>query len=346
MIIITGGTGYIGKNIAYYLLTKGEKVVLLDNFFNSSFASLYELFNTLDKKKISRNNLKFFNLDLTDRKKVNNFFFYELSYIENEMFLSTLKGIIHCAGHKSVPDSCKNPLEYYRNNLISTINIIECLQILTKMKKQNMPLIFSSTNTVYGNNNPSPVNENMECDVKNISSPYGKTKYMIEEMLKDCSQYVKTISLRYFNPIGCFENLQEEINEKTTNILPTLVKKIKDNSVFHIFGNDYNTPDGTCIRDYIDVRDLAKAHLMALNYARNMDTNYDVFNIGTEKGTSVKELLSTIEKVKNIKINYEVSERRQEDLAVCYSNSDKARTLLGWQCEFTLEDSINSIYFL
>lgn len=344
MIVITGGTGYIGKNIAYYLLTQGEKVVLLDNFFNSSCESLYELFKTLDKQKISRNNLKFFNVDLADRKKVNDFFFYELSYLENEMLLSPLKGIIHCAGHKSVPASCINPLEYYRNNLISTINIIECMQIYTKLKKQNIPIIFSSTTTVYGDN-LSPVNENMECKLEKITNPYGKTKLMIEEILKDCSQYVKAISLRYFNPIGCFEKLEEEINEKSTNIIPTLVKKNKDKSIFQIFGDDYGTPDGTCIRDYIDVRDLAKAHYLALQYACKMDKNYDVFNIGTEKGTSVKELINTIEKEKNTKIIYEVVKRREGDLEKCFSNSEKARKLLGWKPEFTLEQSIKSIQF-
>lgn len=344
MIVITGGTGYIGKNIAYYLLTHGEKVVLLDNFYNSSCESLYELFNTLDSKKISRNNLKFFNVDLSDRKKVNNFFFYELSYIENEMFLSPLKGIIHCAGHKSVPASCNNPLEYYRNNLTSTINIIECLQIYTKIKKEVIPIIFSSTTTVYGNQ-ISPLNENMECNLEKISSPYGKTKLMIEEILRDCSKYVKAISLRYFNPIGCFEKLQEEINEKSTNIIPTLVKKNKDNTVFQIFGEDYPTEDGTCIRDYIDVRDLAKSHYLALEYAIKMDKNYDVFNIGTEKGTSVKELINIIERVKNIKINYEIVKRREGDLAVCFSNSEKAKKMLDWEPEYTLDDGIKSINF-
>jgi UDP-glucose 4-epimerase len=344
MIVITGGTGYIGKNIAYYFLTQGEKVVLLDNFYNSSCESLYELFKTLDEKKISRNNLKFFNLDLTDRKKVNNFFFYELSYMENEMLLSPLKGIIHCAGHKSVPVSCHNPLEYYRNNLISTINIIECLQIYTNIKKEVIPIIFSSTTTVYGDN-PSPLNENMECKLKNITSPYGKTKFMIEEILKDCSKHVKAISLRYFNPIGCFEQLQEEINEKSTNIIPTLVKKNKDNINFQIFGDDYVTEDGTCVRDYIDVRDLAKAHYLALEYAIKMDKNYDVFNIGTEKGTSVKELINIIERVKKIKINNEVVKKREGDLAVCFSNSEKAKKLLNWQAEYTFEESIKSINF-
>lgn len=346
MIIITGGTGYVGKNIAYYLLLQGEKVVLLDNFANSSCKSLYDLFTNLDKVNIPRDNLKFYNIDLSDRKKVNHFFFYELSYIEDEILLSPLQGIIHCAGHKSVPDSFKNPFEYYRNNFVSTLNIIECLQIITTMKKQIIPLIFSSTTTVYGNNK-SPVNENMECKIENITSPYGKTKYMIEEILRDCSKYIKTISLRYFNPIGCFQNLDEEINEKSTNIIPTLIKKIKNNEVFHVFGNDYETtPDGTCIRDYIDVRDLAKSHHLALVYARNMEHNYDIFNIGTEKGTSVKELLNMIEKVHTITIKYDFVNRREGDLSMCFSNSEKAKKILKWNTEFTLEDSIRSIKFL
>ncbi len=343
MIIITGGTGYVGKNIAYYLLLQGEKVVLLDNFCNSSFQSLYNLYTNLDKVNIPREHVKFFNIDLADRKKVNNFFFYELSYIEHEMLLSPLKGVIHCAGHKSVPDSCKNPHEYYRNNVSSTLNIIECLQILSKIKG-TIPLIFSSSTTVYGNL-PSPLKEDMECNMKNITSPYGKTKYMIEEILRDCSLYVKCICLRYFNPIGCFENLNEEINEKSTNIIPSLIKKMRVGEKFQIYGNDYDTIDGTCVRDYIDVRDLARAHYLALLYAqKDMKNNYDVFNVGTEKGTSVQELVKVIEKVHNITIVYDFVKRREGDLAVCFSNSDKIKRVLNWKVEFTLEDSVKSIF--
>ena len=187
----------------------------------------------------------------------------------------------------------------------------------------------------------------MECDIKNITSPYGKTKYMIEEILRDCSLYVKCICLRYFNPIGCFENLNEEINENSTNIIPSLIKKIKKGEKFQIYGKDYDTIDGTCVRDYIDVRDLARAHYLALLYAqKEMKNNYDVFNVGTEKGTSVEELVKVIEKVQNITIVYDFVKRREGDLAVCFSNSDKIKRVLLWKPEFTLEDSVKSINFL
>ena len=152
------------------------------------------------------------------------------------------------------------------------------------------------------------------------------------------------MSLRYFNPVGCFENLDEEMTEKSTNLIPVLVKSIQKQAVFKVFGKDYNTRDGTCIRDYIDVRDLARAHYLALEYAINMkDKTYDVFNLGTEKGTSVTELLETFERVRGVKLQYEYVDRRPGDLPECYANSEKARELLGWSPEYTLEQSLESI---
>jgi len=347
MIIITGGTGYIGKNIAFYLLQQGEKVLLIDNYYNSSPKGFDAFLKQLDKNNISRDNVRFAILDLTDRLRTNQFFFQEIYYLINEILFSNhIKGVIHCAGHKSVSDSVINPYEYYRNNVVSTLNLIECIQIMNKMNevdnKPTIPIIFSSSTTVYGTNQ-SPLVEDMDCDIKTVACPYGKTKFMIEEILRDCSKYIKTISLRYFNPVGCFENLDEEINEKSTNIIPSLIKCIKTNKIFKVFGNDYPTRDGTCIRDYIDVRDLARAHYLALQHCSNMKESYDVFNLGTQTGTTVKELLKTFEKVKNIKLNYEFVDRRNGDLANCYANSEKAIKMLGWKPEWNLEDSLISI---
>lgn len=347
MIVITGGTGYIGKNIAFYLLQQGEKVLLVDNFYNSSNSVIDTLFEKMKKHNIPNENFKFIYLDLTNRSKTNYLFFQEITVLINKFsFSDRIKGVIHCAGHKSVADSVVNPYEYYRNNLISTLNIIECLQILNKMNEHHnipsIPLIFSSSTTVYGTNK-SPLIETMQCTTDTIACPYGKTKYIIEEILKDCSKYIKTVSLRYFNPIGSFENLDEEINDKSTNLIPMLVKSIRNNTVFKVFGNDYPTRDGTCVRDYIDVRDLARAHYLALEYCNKMDKKYDVFNLGTQTGTSVKELLETFEKVKEIKLNYEFVEKRQGDLPECYANSEKALKELGWKTEWNLEDSLKSV---
>lgn len=349
MIIITGGTGYIGKNIAFYLLQQGEKVLLIDNYYNSSPKGVDAFLKQLDKNNISRDNVRFAILDLTDRLRTNQFFFQEIYYLINEILFSNhIKGVIHCAGHKSVSDSVINPYEYYRNNVVSTLNLIECIQIMNKMNevdnKPTIPIIFSSSTTVYGTNQ-SPLVEDMDCDIKTVACPYGKTKFMIEEILRDCSKYIKTISLRYFNPVGCFENLDEEINDKSTNLIPSLIKSIRNHKVFKVFGNDYPTRDGTCIRDYIDVRDLARAHYLALQHCGNMKETYDVINLGSQRGTSVKELLETFEKVREVKLNYEFVERREGDLESCYSNGDKAFSVLGWKPEWSLEDSLKSISF-
>ena len=212
-------------------------------------------------------------------------------------------------------------------------------------KKLNIPIIFSSSVTVYGNNTSS-FNEETKCDLQVITSPYGKTKFMIEEMLRDESANLKTICLRYFNPIGCYPTLDEEVKYKSTNIIPSLIKSIRSNIPFKVYGNDYNTRDGTCIRDYIDVRDLAEAHYAALKYALKTEgPNFDIFNLGTKNGTSVKELLDAFEKVKGIKIKYEVVERRDGDSACSTCSSDKAYRILNWTPSYKLEESIKNIQF-
>lgn len=338
MIIITGGLGYIGKNIAFHLLLKGEKVYLIDNFSNSSIESLHKLRKLCDRHNIDKDHILFHCIDISNKDFASRWFDVNLN-IKNK-----IKAIIHCAGYKSVNDSISSPEIYYRNNICSTLNIIDLVKMLNESYKSlNMPLvpiIFSSSVTVYGNVSGS-IDESLKCDLQSITNPYGKTKFIIEEILKDISSNVSSICLRYFNPIGCYDTLDEEITNKSTNIIPSLIKSISNNCEFNIFGNDYNTRDGTCVREYIDVRDLAEAHYLALKYVQTI--NFDIINLGTKNGTSVKELIDTFNKVKNINIKYKVVGRREGDSASSTCKSDKAYDLLGWKPNYKLEESINSI---
>lgn len=337
MILITGGTGYIGKNIAFHFLLKGEAVFLIDDFSNSSLSSYGALKKLIKKHDLDNNKLHFSNLDLTSSKNINDWINIDYFYIKNTYNLSSITAIIHCAGLKSVPESISNPCDYYRINIMSSLNVINMA------KKLNVPIIFSSSVTVYGND-LSTFNEDTKCDLQHITSPYGKTKFIIEEILKDESSNVKSICLRYFNPIGCYPSLDEEVTEKSTNIIPSIIKNIRNKTSFKIFGNNYNTRDGTCIRDYIDVRDLAEAHYKAFKYAlENTNFNFEIINLGTKNGTSVKELLDEFENEKKIKINYEIVERRIGDSACSISKSDKAYKLLNWTPIYELNESIRNI---
>lgn len=338
MILITGGLGYIGKNIAYHLLLKGEQIFLIDNFSNCSVKSLSKLRDLVDKNGINKNNLQFCKVDVSNDQDFERWFNIDFPYYKGVYNMSNIKAIIHCAGYKSVSESITNPYEYYKNNIYSTLNVIKLAMFLNEGNNK-VPIIFSSSITVYGNVETT-INDNLKCDLQSIQSPYGKTKFMIEEILKDVSYQIPSICLRYFNPIGCYEGLHEEITSKTTNIIPSLIKSISNNEEFHIFGNDYNTRDGTCIRDYIDVRDLAEAHYLSLNYA--LKTNFDVINLGSKTGTTVKELIDKFEKVKDIKIKYKIVDRREGDCALSTCESKKAYDLLGWKTEYTLEESLSS----
>lgn len=345
MILITGGTGYIGKNIALHLLLKGEKVFLIDNFSNSSPSAYHTLKDIMKEKNIPEKNLHIFILDISCAKDINIWLNNNYAFVTKTYNLPPITAVIHCAGHKSVPDSIHNPLEYYKNNIMSTINIIELTKQLNKentnLNLPPIPIIFSSSITVYGN--VSSIHEHVNCNIQSITSPYGKTKLINEEILKDSSKDVKSVCLRYFNPIGCYSKLGEEITEKTTNIVPSLIKSIRNNTFFNVYGGDYATRDGSCIRDYIDVRDLAEAHYLAIKFANTMNTNFDIFNLGTKNGTSVKELLDAFEKVKGIKIKYEVVERRDGDSACSTCSSDKAYRILNWTPSYKLEESIKNI---
>lgn len=347
MIVITGGTGYIGKNIALHLLLKGEIVYLLDNFSNSSAESYHKLKAIIIEKNIPEHHLNFCLIDLSCKHGVKSWLNINYPSMRKTHNLPPISAIIHCAGHKSVSDSISNSYEYYRNNICSTLNIMEIVKTINEENRKNnislVPIIFSSSITVYGEGSYI-LNETLPCDLQKITSPYGKSKFMIEEILKDSSSDIPVVCLRYFNPIGCYDGLHEEITEKTTNIIPSLIKSIRSNNLFNIYGDDYKTRDGSCIRDYIDVRDLADAHYLALKYAiESMKNNFDIINLGSKNGVSVKELLNTFQRVNNIKIVYKICERRKGDIPCTISHSAKAYNLLKWEPKYTLEESIKSI---
>lgn len=347
MIVITGGTGYIGKNIALHLLLKGEIVYLLDNFSNSSIDSYHKLKEIIIKNNIPEHHFNFCLIDLSCRHGVKSWLNVNYPLVRKTYNLPPIKSVIHCAGYKSVSDSISNSFEYYRNNICSTLNIIEIIKAMNEENRKNnvplIPIIFSSSITVYGEGSYI-LNETLPCDLQKITSPYGKSKLMIEEILKDSSNDIPVICLRYFNPIGCYEELDEDITEKSTNIIPSLIKSIRSNSVFNIYGDDYKTRDGSCIRDYIDVRDLAEAHYLSIKYAmKDMKTNFDIINLGSKNGVSVKELLNAFERVNNIKVAYKVCSRRSGDIPCTISHSAKAYNLLKWSPTYSLEESIKSI---
>jgi UDP-glucose 4-epimerase len=314
-ILVTGGLGYIGSHMCTELLNNNYDVIIVDNLSNSSILVLDKI------KQLSVSAPLFYKMDLLDKSQLDVIFQKH-----------NITHVIHFAGLKSVGDSISNPLLYYDNNLQSTTNL---LSIMSKYNCKNF--IFSSSATVYGNN-VSPVHENMKTG-NGITNPYGKTKYMIEEMLKDLMGW-KIIMLRYFNPIGNHKSglLGEKLDGTPTNLMPIILKVVKGElECLNIYGNDYETRDGTCIRDYIHVTDLVKGHLQAL-YRLELVDNYEIYNLGTGDGTTVLELIETFERVNNIKINYKFIDRRKGDVAVVYADVSKARDRLKWDCTKTLED--------
>tara|TARA_B100000989_G_scaffold299039_1_gene292370 strand:+ start:22721 stop:23689 length:969 start_codon:yes stop_codon:yes gene_type:complete len=307
-ILITGGLGYIGSHIAAQL--KNETIII-DNLSNSS----------LDYKR---------KLPLSIVYKL------DLSYKNLKQIFSKHKigGVIHLAGLKAVNESTKFPLKYYRNNFNSTLELLEC------MKNYNIQkLIFSSSATVYGNSHKSPIKEDFSLDSIN---PYASSKIIIEQMIKDyCSsnRNFKAISLRYFNPLGSdlTSGLADQPLGNPQNIMPILVRAVKNKKNFKIFGNDYDTKDGTCIRDYIHVKDLAYAHLLALKKLSSTKL-YTAINLGMGKGISVLEFIKIFEKANKVKIKYSFSERRKGDVDISYANNQKAKDLLNWRPKYNYED--------
>lgn len=320
-ILVTGGTGYIGSHTVVELLNVGEKVIIVDNLINSQI-------ETIDKiKKITGKDVKFYQVDLLDRESLDKVF------EENP----DIESVIHFAGLKAVGESVQKPLEYYKNNLIGTITLLEI------MRKYNCKkIIFSSSATVYGEQVTVKYVETMKRG--ETSSTYGTTKAIIEKMLEDIyfADNSWSISiLRYFNPIGAHESglIGEDPKGIPNNLMP-FIMKVANKEIDHlnIFGNDYDTKDGTAARDYIHVVDLAKGHLKALEKLNNEKNGLYVYNLGTGNPYTVQEIVDTFQKVNDIEVPYEYTERRAGDLPIFYADPTKAKNELGWEAEKGIED--------
>ncbi|NOZ47923.1 MAG: UDP-glucose 4-epimerase GalE [Chlorobi bacterium] len=318
-ILVTGGAGYIGSHTVVELQQSGFEVIIVDNLSNSQKSVINSI------EKITGIKPGFEELDLCDSVKL-------------ESFLKKhpdIKGIIHFAAYKAVGESVNNPLKYYRNNLVSLINLLE----IAKKEEIDVNFVFSSSCTVYGEPDKLPVDEN--APVKKAMSPYGNTKQIAEEILYDTVQSernLKVIALRYFNPIGAHESglIGELPIGPPDNLVPFITQTAAGiRSQLSVFGNDYNTLDGTCIRDYIYVVDLAKAHVIALKRLldnRNI-TPYEVFNLGTGTGNTVLEVIKSFEQVTGNKLNYTITKRRAGDIEKVWADTQRANDILGWTAE-------------
>ena len=327
-IVVTGGLGFIGSHTVVELQNEGFDVIIIDNLSNSSMEVLNGIERITGKKPI------FENIDLREKAAVQNFFATH----------TDISGVIHFAASKAVGESVENPLLYYENN-ISTL--IYMLQELTKLKTANF--IFSSSCTVYGQAEKMPITE--EAPIQTAMSPYGSTKQIGEEIITDTSKVsaLNAILLRYFNPIGAHESA--EIGELPLGVPQNLVPFITQTAIglrekLSVFGNDYPTQDGTAIRDYIHVVDLAKAHVVALKRLLNQQNleNVEIFNLGTGTGSSVLEVIHAFEKVSDQKLNYQIVGRREGDITEAYANTEKANSILGWKTQSSLEEALASAW--
>ena len=328
-ILVTGGLGFIGSHTVVELQQAGYEVIIVDNLSNSSIEVLDRISKITGKKPI------FEQIDLREKSKVEDFF----------QRYTSIEGVIHFAASKAVGESVEKPLLYYENNIASLIYILQELQ-----KKEKVSFIFSSSCTVYGQADELPISEN--APFKQAESPYGNTKQINEEIIRDTchiSANIKAISLRYFNPIGAHSSalIGELPNGVPQNLVPYITQTaIGLRESLSVYGNDYPTPDGTCIRDYIHVVDLAKAHIASLErlLKENNASNYEVFNIGTGKGSSVLEVIKAFEKVTGQALPYKIVGRRAGDVVSAYANTYKANKELLWKAELTLEDALLSAW--
>lgn len=318
-VFLAGGAGYIGSHTAVELLNAGYDVIIADNYSNSSPEAVRRV------EKITGKTVKLYELDIKDTARL------------SEVFESNdIDAVIHFAGLKAVGESVREPIMYYRNNIDTTLSLLEC------MKKHNVKnIIFSSSATVYGEENPVPYFETMKRGV--CTNPYGWTKSMMEQIFEDAAKADKELSvilLRYFNPIGAHESgmIGEDPQGIPNNLMPYVSQvAVGRRECLTIFGNDYPTPDGTCTRDYIHVSDLAVGHVKAVDHILKNQC-VEIFNLGTGVPYSVTEIVDTFEKVNGVKVNHVYGARREGDLAECYANADKALKVLGWKTEKTLED--------
>ena len=327
-ILVTGGTGFIGSHTVVELITSGHSVVIVDDLSNSTENIL------LGIEKICGKSPQFYKGDCSNQ-----------SLLRTIFQAHSIDGVIHFAAYKAVGESVEKPLKYYKNNVLSLLNLLEVMQ-----EKHVHNIVFSSSCTVYGNPDAVPVTE--ETPRKKAESPYGQSKNICEDILEDmykAASPLKMISLRYFNPIGA--HASAEIGELPNGVPSNLVPFITQTAIgirqeLSVFGDDYNTPDGSNVRDFIHVVDLAKAHIAALEHlqATKEACFYDVFNVGSGRGVSVLELIQTFEKVNDLKLNYKIVARRAGDVVQIYSNVDKAERVLGWKVQKTLEDCLRDAW--
>ena len=317
-VLITGGAGYIGSHTCVELLNAGHEIIVVDNFSNSKPEVLIRI------SEITGKDFKFYEIDVRDQKEL------EKVFQEND-----IDAVIHFAGLKAVGESVEKPLEYYDNNLGSTLMLCEV------MKKYGVKrIVFSSSATVYGKPKRVPITEDFPLSTTN---PYGSTKLMIERILEDISVSDSTwsiILLRYFNPIGAHESgrIGEDPNDIPNNLMPYITQvALGKREKLYVFGNDYDTHDGTGVRDYIHVVDLAKGHLKALEKIQNI-TGVEIYNLGTGIGYSVLDIVKNFEKTTGQKIPYEITEHRPGDIDICYADATKAKEELGWVAQKGIED--------
>lgn len=326
-ILVTGGAGYIGAHTLVDLIEQGYEVCSIDNFSRNDGTLLKGV------TKITGREIESYELELTDAKAVKAFF-------EQKKF----DGIIHFAAFKSVGESVLNPLLYYHNNLISLSNLLSAVN-----EFEMADFIFSSSCSVYGDLSNMPVSE--ATALGKAKSPYGRTKQIGEEIIKDFALNCKCnfISLRYFNPVGAHASslIGEIPYGQPSNVIPALTQfAIGKQKAFSIYGTDYPTPDGTCIRDYVHVCDVARAHRLAFEYASKMSgtNNYEVFNLGSGSGMSVKEIVAAFEKITKIKLDVSIAPRRFGDVSAIYTSTNLALEKLNWEPEFSLDEMIKSAW--
>lgn len=317
-ILVTGGAGFIGSHTCVELLENGYEIVIVDNFVNSKPESLNRI------RKITGKDFKFYEADLLDKNAM------EKIFAENK-----IDAVIHFAGLKAVGESVAQPLRYYHNNITGTLVLCQVMHDAGVKK-----IVFSSSATVYGSPKSVPIREDFPLHTTN---PYGSTKLMIEDIMRDLYVADKEWSialLRYFNPIGAHKSglIGEDPNGIPNNLMPYIAQVAAGKlEILSVFGNDYNTKDGTGVRDYIHVVDLAKGHIKAVEKVLK-DTGVDAYNLGTGTGYSVLEMVNAFEKVNNVKVNHKIAPRRPGDIAECYADPKKSKEILGWQAEFGIEE--------
>lgn len=326
-ILVTGGAGFIGSHTVVELFLAGHNPIILDNFSNSTPAMIQGIESIIQQKvTVYEGN------------------FADIPLVSHILEKENIEGVIHFAAYKAVGESVKKPLKYYKNNVSGTIDLMEIL-----LEKGVKNVVFSSSCTVYGEPDAIPVTE--DTPRKPATSPYGNTKTMCEDILRDivlAGESIKIVSLRYFNPVGAHPTavIGELPNGVPSNLVPFITQTAAGiREKLTIFGNTYQTPDGSNIRDFIHVVDLAKAHVAALSYLASQDAPlYDIFNIGTGQGNSVLELVTVFEQVNNLTLSYEIGAARDGDVEKIYGNVDKAARILGWKTEKTLEDSLRDAW--